>query len=388
MSVERTVRVSDHTAKGKFPTKAFLPVTTHGLDHLIVTSIREFAASQAPATWICPTRATFGARTNDCGGGVTGAIGLVHNGETSLRRSMMTGESSKLNQLDGKAPTDPVSKVPRDDTADEVLVDKQTVDGHIAHSLGKHLQMLTDDFWSHAPARIEKINLRKDELTFSVRLPFLSPPAFGDSGDRLATQDEVDKIRIGFTEFLREGQLTRKRLASFFYHEFYDFLLGHSKTYRFNDDIRKRIGRPGEKRLAGRSALPIPKSRKEAVEEQVQMIRTVVLQIQKDVIAWKRKEPRIAKDAILDRLKLEYDRERFPWSRYAFRSVNTLPGKRTYLRKPGHSKKLDPLTRPSIAEPERWSVDDIAAKWTQDWFYAEHGNRYDLREIRQLLRTS
>jgi len=300
----------------------------------------------------------------------------------------MNNESGNPRSSARKAAVDPASKVPHRNIDDEVEPDKPKVDGYIARSLGSRLQMLTDDFWSQLPAQIEKINLTEHELTLSVRLPFLSPPPFGDLGDRLATQEEVDQIRAGFADFLREQQSVSRRLAGFFYSEFYDFLLGYSKIYRFNDDIRKLIKRPGERRLAARPSLPIPKSRKVAVREQLQIIYVAVLEMQKNITKWISKKPSITKDAIRDRLKLEYDREQYPWSRFAFRNVNTLPGKRAYGPRPGNSKNMDELSQPSIAEPERWSVPDIAAKWTRDWFFTEHGCRYDLRAIRKLLKTS
>jgi hypothetical protein len=190
--------------------------------------------------------------------------------------------------------------------------------------------------------------LQEDELTLSVRLPFLSPLPSGDSGDRLATQEEVDQIRAGFADFLKERQLVGRRLAGFFYSEFYDFLLGYSRIYRFNDDIRKLIKRPGERRLAGRPSLPIPKSRKVPVRQQLQTIYAAVLEMQKKITEWKRQKPLITRDVIQDRLKGEYDRERYPWSRFAFRNVNTLPGKRSYGRRPGNSKNMDELSQPSL----------------------------------------
>ena len=218
--------------------------------------------------------------------------------------------------------------------------------------------------------------MQEDELTLSIRLPFLSPPPLEEARERLATQKEVEQIRVGFATFLEEQQLVGRRLASHFYSEFYRFLLGYSKIYRFSEDIRKLIKRPGERRLAGRPAIPIPKSRKAAVKQQLAVIYAAVLEIQKKITEWKRKGPKITKDAIRDQLKVEYDQERYPWSRYAFRNVNTLPGKRP----DGH--------RPGLEEPGRWSVPDIAAKWTQDWFYAEYGSRYDLRAIKDLLKRT
>src|SRR5260370_14729924 len=108
--------------------------------------------------------------------------------------------------------------------------------------------------------------------------------------------------------------------------------------------------------------------------------------IQKIIKEGKCKTADITKDMILDRLKGAYPREQFPWSRYAFRNAHTLPAKRSYGRRSDVSKNKDQLTRPSIAEPERWSAPDVAAQWTHEWFYREDGHRYDLRAIRKLLK--
>jgi hypothetical protein len=286
----------------------------------------------------------------------------------------MANKLSKRRSPAGTAPVDPGPDVPDYETGDAGL-DKPTVNAHAARSLGRNLQLLTDDFWLDVPASIENINLEKRGLTLSLWLPFLSPPPSLESGDRPATQKEVDQIRIGFVDFLREQQSVSRRLAGFFYSEFYTFLLGYCKIGRFDEDIRKLIKPPGERRLAGRPTLRIPLSRKLAVKQQAQTIYAGVLEMQKTIMKWKRKKPSITPDEIRDRLAFEYDCERYPWSRYALRNV-LMKAKRPYE------------SQASFAEPEKWACPEIAAKWTQDWFHGDCGRRYDLREIRKLLRKS
>jgi hypothetical protein len=286
----------------------------------------------------------------------------------------MANELSKRRSPAGTAPADPGPDVP-DYEADDLKSYKRDIDDDVARSLGRELQLLTNDFWRDVPASIENIKLRKNGLTLSVRLPFLSPPPSRESGDRPGTQKEVDEIRSGFAEFVRGQQPVRRRLAGFFYSEFHTFLLGYCKIYRFNKDIRKRIKPPGERRLAGRPALPIPPSQKRAVKQQARTIFAAVLEMREAITRWKRKQPSIKQNTIQDRLTSQYDCERYPWTRYAFLSVTM-------------SAKPENQTRASIAEPEKWSCPDIAAQWTQDWFHGEYGHKYDLREIRKLIQKS
>jgi hypothetical protein len=286
----------------------------------------------------------------------------------------MANKLSKQRSPAGTDPVDPGPDIP-DYESDDVETYERDIKGDVARSLGRELQLLTNDFWRHVPASIENIKLRKNGLTLSVRLPFLSPPPFGEPGGRPATQKEVAEIRCGFVEFLREQQPVSRRLSGFFYSEFHTFLLGYCKIYRFDKDIRKRIEPPGERRFAGRPALPIPPSQKQAVKKQARTIFAAVLEMREAITRWKRKHPSIKQNTIKDRLASRYDCERYPWTRYAFLNVTLR------ARRPDG-------TQASFAEPEKWSCPDIAAKWTQDWFHGEYGHNYDLREIKKLFRKS
>ena len=286
----------------------------------------------------------------------------------------MANKLGKQRSPAGTAPADPGPDIP-DYESDDVETYERDINGDVARSLGRNLQLLTNNFWRHVPASIENIKVGKSAVTVSIRLPFVSPPPSGESGDRTGTQKEVDEIRSGFVEYLREQQPVSRRLASFFYSEFHAFLLGYCKIYRFDKDIRKLIEPPGERRFAGRPALPIPPSQQRTVKKQAKSIYAAVLEMREAITHWKRKKPSVTQNTIRDRLTSQYDCERYPWTRYAFLNVTLR------ARRPDG-------TQASFAEPEKWSCPDVAAKWTQDWFHGEYGRRYDLREIKKLLRKS
>jgi len=260
------------------------------------------------------------------------------------------------------------------------------IDQQVARWLGANLQMLADNFWYDLPAEIAKISLQGDELALCIGLPFRKPFPSDEEGGWLSSQEDVDRIRIGFVNYLSEQPLVRRRLANLFYSEFHTFLIAHCKRFRFGEAIRAKIERSGARRLAGRPNLPIPKRATEDVRRQVGAIYSVVLQIQDKIKSWKKRTHSISENRILERLKAEYDSDKYPWSQYAFQNTKTLPAKRAYAADKGETPKDDRLTRASIAEPERWSARDVAAQWTQIWFYRENGEQYDLREIRKLLR--
>ena len=254
----------------------------------------------------------------------------------------MANKLSKQRSPGGTAPVDPGPDIP-DYESDDVETYERDINGDVARSLGRNLHSLTNDFWLDVPAGIENIKLRKSGLTLSVRLPFLSPLPSRDPGDRRATQKEVDEIRSSFVEFLREQQPVSRRLAVFFYSEFHTFLLGYCKIHRFDEDVRKLIKPPGERRLAGRPALPIPMSRKLDVKRQAQTIYAAVLEMRKTIMKWKGRKPSITEDAIRDRLTSEYDCEQHPWSRYAFRNVTLNAKRRTRRKQVLRSPKYGPV---------------------------------------------
>ena len=263
---------------------------------------------------------------------------------------------------------------------------KSLIDGRVAQWLGADLQMLADNFWYDLPAEIAKISLQGDELALCIGLPFRKPFPSDEEGGWLSNQEDVDRIRIGFVNYLSERPLVRRRLANFFYSEFHTFLIAHTKRFRFGEAIRAKIERSGARRLAGRPNIPIPKRATEDVRRQVGAIYSVVLEIQYKIKSWKKRTHNISENRILERLKAEYDSDKYPWSRYAFQNARTLPAKRAYAAYKDGTLKDHQLTRPGVSEPERWSARDVAAQWTQIWFYRENGEQYDLREIRKLLR--
>ena len=292
--------------------------------------------------------------------------------------------SDQLSSKEGAADT--LESEDSVDTSEHVLtVDKNSVDNHVARSLGASLQLLADSFWYDLSAHIKDVSLQEDELVLRIELPFRNPEPSDAPGDHLARQEDVDHIRFGFVRFLKEQPLIGRRLANLFYSEFHTFLMAQTKRFHFSDAIRAKIERSGERRLAGRPKIPIPKRAREEVKKEVNAIYKEVLKIQKTIKRWRKEAHGISKETIIERLKKDYDRDQYPWSRYAFQNIGTLPGKRAYEASLG--QKTSGFDRPSIAEPERWSASDIAALWTQTWFYREYGERYDLRAIKKLLNT-
>lgn len=266
-------------------------------------------------------------------------------------------------------------------------IGNNSIENQIARWLQADLKMLADDFWREWPAEVKNVSLQKNALLVQIKLPFRNPLPSEEGGEWLSSQKDIDRIRIGFADFLRENPSIRKRLANLFYSEFHTFLMAQTKRFHFSDAIREKIERSTARRLAGRPQIPIPERAKEDVKKTVRAIHKVVLEMQTKVKSWKKRAHNISNESILKRLKTEYDREQYPWTRSVFvlQELTTLPGKRAYQ----FSRGLDSphVTRPSVAEPERWSTPDIAAVWTQTWFYREYGERYDLRAIKKLLNT-
>lgn len=263
----------------------------------------------------------------------------------------------------------------------------ESIENQIARWLQADLKMLADDFWQELPAEVKNVNLQKNALLVRIKLPFRNPLPSKEGGEWLSRQKEIDRIRIAFANFLRENPSITKRLANLFYSEFHTFFMAQTKRFHFSDAIREKIERSTARRLAGRPQIPIPESAKEDVKKAVKAIHKVVLEIQAKVKSWKKRTHNIRNKSILKRLKTEYDREQYPWTRFVFvlQDLTTLPGKRA----DEFSRRLGILhvTRPSVSEPERWSTPDIAAVWAQTWFYREYGQRYDLRAIKKLLNT-
>lgn len=282
----------------------------------------------------------------------------------------MTTHVGKLPRLRGNSPVDSATESSELESGTDKELD---VNASVARSLQRNLRLLNDEFWAELPASFETIKLRNDGLAVSLRLPFLRPSPSGESGEWLSTQKAVDTIRNEFAAYLREKQSVAKRLATFFYTEFHDFLLGYTRGHRFNPEIVKMIKRPGERRMAGRPHIPIPERRVRGVRRQVRTVFSAVLEMQSKIKTWKRTSPSITEGKIRDRLELEFDCTRYPWTRYAFRDTKTLPVK------PYHE------TRVGFDQPNKWSCPDVAVKWTQDWFYYETGHRYDLRHLKRLL---
>jgi hypothetical protein len=266
--------------------------------------------------------------------------------------------------------------------------DAVTIDSCVSRWLGADLQMLADNFWYNLPAKFTKISIQDDELAICIQLPFRKPSSSPGEGDWLASQEDIERIRIGFVNFLREQPLCRRRLANFFYSEFHTFLKAHTKRFRFSDAIVASIERSGARRLGGRPKIPIPDRAKQAARTQVRAIFGLLPEIQGKIKSWMKKASSTSNDQILERLKDEFDRERYPWIRYVFQGVKTLPAKRAYVSYRTETPKAYRSARAGLGEPERWSAADVAAEWTQLWFYREYGERYDLREIKKLLRDT
>ncbi|HVB58047.1 MAG TPA: hypothetical protein VNE63_16690 [Candidatus Acidoferrales bacterium] len=252
------------------------------------------------------------------------------------------------------------------DSLDEIAIsaNKGIIDNHISRWLAKDLKMLADAFLYESPADIKNISLHEDELLLCIELPFRNPLPSGEEGDRLAKQEDIDAIRIGFVTFLTEQTSVRRRLANFFYSEFRKFLQSHAKHFRFSDAILAEIERSGERRLSGRPSLPIPDRAKEDVKRIVTSIYEVLPDIQRKIKYWKQENGNITQQIILQQLKLAYDREQYPWSRYAFQNTNNtilLPGKRAYRSDRSKHEKDRESGGPGFAEPERWSTPAVAA---------------------------
>jgi hypothetical protein len=272
------------------------------------------------------------------------------------------------------------------ETKDDTFRPPKNIIDSLATSIAADLRLLADNFWYDLPARITNVSFQEDQLVLRMALPFRNPQPSNEPGDWLARQKDIDHINLGFLGFLKEQPLIGRRLANLFYSEFHRFLLRETKRFRLGDAVRTKIEGLGERRLAGRPKLPIPDRARDAVKREVRAIYGAVLEIQDKIKCWKKEAGNITDNQIRDRLKAEYDREHYPWSRYAFQVTRILPAKRAY----GSYKKQEnhQLTRPGFDQPERWSASDVAALWAQTWFYREYGELYDLREIRKLLKPT
>ncbi len=246
-------------------------------------------------------------------------------------------------------------------------LDYKKRDSEIAGSLGRALRLLANDFWSDPPARIKDIKLKKEGLILC--LPFLNPLPTGDSGDRLASQQDIDRIRRGFIEFLRERDPVIRTLTSLFYSEFCEYLRLYEFRH-FDVRLRKMIPTPGGKPFAGRPSLPIPDSKREKVRQEVNAMYNLASEIHERIVEWQRKNSTIDESAV--RMKLNAVYREHP-HRHLLRNIKTLPSKREH---DGDA---------SIIEPASWSLRDVAVIWTQEWLFDEHGMRYDRREIKRLL---
>jgi hypothetical protein len=241
------------------------------------------------------------------------------------------------------------------------------LDHQIAGSLGSALRLLANDFWNGPPARIKSISLEKEDLI--LRLPFLNPLPTGDSGDRLASQQDIDRIRRGFVEFLRERNSAIRNLSNLVYSEFCEYLRLHEFRH-FDVRLRKMIPTPGGEPFTGRPSLPIPDSKKEEVRREVNAIYDVASEISKRIAEWQGRKPNISESAVREKLNAVYSDHRY-W--HLLQNIKALPSKREH-----HGNA-------SIVEPASWSLRDVAVIWTQEWLFDEHGMRYDRREIKRLL---
>jgi hypothetical protein len=257
---------------------------------------------------------------------------------------------------------------------------KEDIDRRIAQSLEAEIRRLAEGFCYELPVNLKEVRLQNEALNLRMTLPLRNPPPPYDSEDRLSSRKDISEIRKGFAMFVRTEPQLAKRLSNFFFTEFHDFLRRYTKTYRFSETIQSKIHNSESRRLAGRPHLSIPSHDRSAVRKKGREIRNGALEVQTQIQSWKKGGEQLDDPTIRKLLKLHFDAEQYPWLRFALRNRTGIPSKRSYEKQNRRDQG-----NCNLGEPERWSIPDVAALWTQIWFESEFGQRYDLREIRKLL---
>jgi hypothetical protein len=242
----------------------------------------------------------------------------------------------------------------------------------IADTLRASTTMLVDQFIREWSVEIERIDERKDELRIVLRLGFETP---SPTSDWLISAREVTAIRRGFCSFLKKG-LERRRMTNLFYEQFVDFIFEYKKMHRLPPEILRRIKPIGERRLSGRAPLLIPADQIADAKKQLFEIRSFVYDMQATVNKWKKRNPKITDEIVLERLRSHYDKNQSPWIICLPSLPMILPAKRSQSE----------LTS-TISCPDRWEVVDFAVRLAQQWLLRDSGKRYDLKQIKRLIRS-
>jgi hypothetical protein len=272
---------------------------------------------------------------------------------------------------------DDYSHLPKD------WMDKQ-VGRSVYQSVTLKIERISSQCVYRAPAEVVG-SFEDENVKLSVVWPFSLPLATGQSGDWPATKGEVERFAHAFKAYLAEEHIGWE-LAKFLHVELCRFLLKQAKSYRYapdrlkKDDVLERLERFCNEltghRFAGRREPHTPAAEFSRLKQEAESILRVVSEMQLRIAEWKKAHGVWDAKTVKDKLREEYDRERYPWMKYFGLCLQKLPRKANWKG-----------TQLSIADPASWSAVDLARLVMKETLYHETGVRYPASEIRKLVKA-
>jgi len=182
-----------------------------------------------------------------------------------------------------------------------------------------------------------------------------------------------------------EDEHVGREMAKFLHAELCRFLLKQTKAYRYTpdrlkDDVLERLerfcGTFSGQRFAGRREPHIPPSQFAQLKQQADAIFAWAREIHTKTGEWKKANGTLDEKMVINKLRDEYDRKRYPWMKYLGLCLRKLPRKRNW--KGGQF---------SIANPSSWSAVDLARVVMKETLYHENGVQYPASEIMKLVKA-
>lgn len=261
-------------------------------------------------------------------------------------------------------------------------LDKQ-VGGSVFRSVTFKVERIANQCAYRAPAEVDA-SIKDDGLKLSIVWPFSLPEPTGDSGDWPGTSKAVEDFAHDFKAYLAEERIGWE-LAKFLHSEFCRFLLKQAKAYRYapdrlKDDVLERLeGFCNEltgHRFAGRREPHIPAAEFSRLKQEAESILGVVSEMQLRIAEWKKAHEDWDAKTVKDKLREEYDRERYPWMKYFGLCLRKLRPKANWKG-----------AQLSIANPASWSAVDLARLVMKETLYHEYGVQYPASEIMKLVKA-
>jgi hypothetical protein len=250
---------------------------------------------------------------------------------------------------------------------------RDETDRQIAISLEKQMKQLSEYL---GEARIGIVRLFSDRIEVTVDMDFGPFVPSGQDGDWLATAEDVKAFRLGFKEYLRTKSKTSK-LSNLLFAEYVAFIRAYMRIYRFGKNVVRQLPKTAERRLAGRPRHALSRSDKQFLRNEIENIKSHVLEMKKLIDRWNTESSPMNEDAVKAKIREQYPRNLFVWMKFFFGSFKKLPAKYRGSLGRYHYKKL--------SNPASWSAADITLLMVQEEYHRKKGIELSILMLRELI---